>query len=289
MESNQSPEELFLKAHTRFYNSLKDLYLSSIKKARDKTYASDYFKRTLFFENQLIPRYSVFYHSLASTFIHFQKVGGLDSLEQTLNRLDEIHSMTSHVVEQTLIIHMTRHNQLQQLHWLYVEAIEYKNVSVLELIDTEQKILKYSPEKIILLLAITQAIHDLIEEFSDSNDEMEPLSNDTSLLIQEPPENKITRSQQVLVAYYISQLLGTKHKKNTSKCADALHFFLGISYTQITHSELYKKLLNPLTFSSEKATLQNLQIVRTFFENIGFVPAIDLIDLDIEKLKKKLG
>lgn len=98
MEANQSPREQFLKAHTRFYNSLKDLYLSSIEKARDKTYARDYFKRTLFYENQLVPRYSVFYHSLASTFIHFQKVGGLDSLEQTLNRLDEIHSMTSLVV-----------------------------------------------------------------------------------------------------------------------------------------------------------------------------------------------
>lgn len=288
MEANQSPGEQFLKAHTRFYNSLKDLYLLSIEKARDKTYARDYFKRTLLYENQLVPRYSVFYHSLASTFIHFQKVGVLDSLEQTLNRVDEIHSMTSLVVEQTLIIHMTRHDQLEQLHWLYVEAIEYKNVSVFELIDTEQKILKYGPKKIILLLAITQAILDLIEEFSDTNNEFEPLSNDESLVIQEPPENKITRSQQVLVAYYISQLLGTKHKKNTSKCADALHFFLGISYSQITHSELYKKLLNPLTFSSEKATLQNLQIVRTFFENIGFAPAIDLIDSDIEKVKKTL-
>ena len=67
-----------------------------------------------------------------------------------------------------------------------------------------------------------------------------------------------------------------------------MHSFLGIPYTQITHSELYKKLLHPLTFSSEKATVQNLLIVRSFFENIGSVSATDLIDSDIEKVKKGL-
>src|SRR5690606_20051429 len=105
---------------------------------------------------------------------------------------------------------------------------------------------------------------------------------------QQSYEAKFTRSQQVLIAYYILQLIGTKHKKNVSKCADALHSFLGISYSQITHSELYKKLLHPLTFSSEKATLQNLLIVRSFFENIGSVSATSLIDSDIETVKKGL-
>ena len=91
-----------------------------------------------------------------------------------------------------------------------------------------------------------------------------------------------------LHAYYISQLIGVKHKKNVSKCADALHSFLGIPYTQITNSELYKKLLHPLTFSSEKATLQNLLVIRSFFDSLGSVSTTALIDFDIEKVKKTL-
>jgi hypothetical protein len=82
--------------------------------------------------------------------------------------------------------------------------------------------------------------------------------------------------------------LGKKPTKGVSKYADALHTFLGLPYSQIRNSELYKKLLNPLTYSSEKATLINLSVVRTFFEKLDFAQALHLIDSDIETLRKSL-
>lgn len=289
MEANQSPEELFQKAYTRFYQSLKRRYLQNVEKATDKVYASEYFRRTLFLEHENTPRYSVFYHSLISTYGHHLKLGEMNPLELTISSLSPIREMTSNIIEQTFIINASVSDRLYQLNWLYLQAIEESNRSVLELIDTERRLLKYSDEKVVLLLALDQATRELSEAFSEKQDDPEQtVSIEKISFGQQSYESKFTRSQQVLIAYYISQLIGTKHKKNVTKCADALHAFLGIPYTQITHSELYKKLLHPLTFSSEKATLQNLFIVRSFFENLGSVSATDLIDSDIENVKKKL-
>jgi hypothetical protein len=287
MEANQSPEELFQKAYARFYQSLKHRYLKNVEKATDKAYASEYFRQTLFLEHENIPRYSVFFHSLASTFTHHQKLGEPNPLELTLLNLAAIREMTANIMEQTFIINASISEKLYQLNWLYLQAIEDSNKSILELIDTERRLLKYSDEKVVLLLALDQATKELLEEFFNKQDSTEqPITMENLAVGAQSYESKFTRSQQVLIAYYISQLIGTKHKKNVSKCADALHAFLGIPYTQITHSELYKKLLHPLTFSSEKATLQNLLIVRSFFENLGSVSATILIDSDIEKVKK---
>ena len=289
MEANQSPKELFQKAYTRFYQLLKRRYLQSIDKATDKTYASDYFRRTLFLEHENIPRYSVFYHALVSTYTHHQKLGESNSLELTLFNLEPIREMTSNIIEETFIINASLSERLYQMNWLYQKAIEENNTPILELIDTEQRLLKYSDNKVVLFLALDEATKELGEEFSEKRDDaVEVISSEGFAFDRQSYEPKFTRSQQVLIAYYISQLIGAKHKKNVSKCADALHSFLGIPYSQITNSELYKKLLHPLTFSSEQATLQNLLVVRSFFENLGSVSATDLIDSDIENVKKKL-
>lgn len=289
MDTNLPSEELFLKAYSRFYSSLRQKYQEGIEKASDKTYAKDYFVRTLFTENHLIPRYSVFYHSLVSTFTHHQKLGEAKPLELTLSSLPDIRELTSQIIEQTFLVHSSLSERLYQLNWLYLKAIEDNNISILELIDTEQRLLRYSDEKVILLLALDQAVKKLNEEFSEKKEVYgEGISDSIISNARQQYESKFTRSQQVLIVYYISQLISPNHKKNVSKCADALHSFLGIPYTQITHSELYKKLLHPLTFSSEKTTLQNLLVVRSFFENMGSVSLTKLIDLDIENIKNAL-
>lgn len=281
MEAIQPPGELFSRAYVRFYRSLKKRYLLGIEQAKDRIYAETYYRQSLFSENPLIPRYSVLYHSLISTYLHFQKLGDTDSLKQTFRHLTEIRSLASEVVERTLVLYTQKYNSPDQLHWLYIQGIEDAGKSVLELIDQEQRLISCNNERIVLLLALTQAIQDLLEEFA-VKEEREELDN----LILPTSTNKLTRSQQVLIFYYASQLLGIKHKKNVSKSADALHTFLGIPYTQITHSELYKKLLSPLTFSSEKATIQNLKIIRNFFDKLDLKSALELIDKDIAHLDK---
>nr|WP_294860509.1 hypothetical protein [uncultured Fluviicola sp.] len=282
MEANHPPEELFSRAYARFYHSLKKRYLSGIEMAKNKTYAETYYRQSLFSENPLIPRYSVFYHTLASTYMHFQKLGHPNPLKQTFEHLPGIRSSAVDIIERTFILHTQRYESLDQLHWLYVQGIEDAGKSVLELIDQDQRLISFNNERIILLLAFIQAIQDLLDDFSAKDE----ISGESTDLVLPSHTSKLTRSQQVLIFYYASQVLGIKHKKNVSKSAHALHTFLGIPYTQITHSELYKKLLNPLTFSGRKATLQNLVIVRSFFEGLGSVSATNLIDSDIEKIKE---
>jgi hypothetical protein len=288
MEANHPPKELFLNAYSRFYNSLKKRYLDGIEKAADKDYAQDYYCRLLFTENELTPSYSVFYLILISTFTHHKKLGKDNPIELTLKSLPVIKEMASNMIEQTIIIHSSLSDRFYQLNWLYVKAIEEKSTSILELINTEQRLLKYSNEKVVLLLALDQATQVLSEEYSVLEDDSNRSFFVDPLITPQTIGSKFTRSQQVLIAYYISQLFGRKHKKNVSKCAVALHDFLEIPYTQITNSELYKKLLHPLTFSSAKTTLLNLEIIRSFFKDTGFDSAIALIDVDIETVKRKL-
>ncbi|MNJ86518.1 hypothetical protein D3C87_40190 [compost metagenome] len=284
MEAIQPPEELFSRAYARFYHSLKKRYSLGIEMAKNKSYAENYYKQSLFIENPLIPRYSVLYHTLLSTYMQFLELGHPDPLKQTLQHLPGMRSLAAEVIERTLVLHMHNYESLDQLHWLYVQGIEDAGKSVLELIDQEQRLIRCQDQKIVLLLALTQAIQDLLEEFVVEDE----ILGEQADPILASPIIKLTRSQQVLIFYYDSQVHGLKHKKNVSKSAHVLHTFLGIPYTQITHSELYKKLLNPLTFSSGKATLQNLIVVRSFFEEWGLVSAISLIDSDIEKVKKTL-
>jgi hypothetical protein len=264
MEANHPPKELFLKAYSRFYHSMKKKYLDGIERANNKAYARAFYFQTLFAENKSIPRYSVFFHFLTSIFNHYRKVDESSSLELT-------------IIEQTMIIRTTLSEKFYQLNGLYIQALKESHTSILELIVTEQRLLKYSEKKTLLLLALNKAVNELREEFSPWEEE-----------IEQPLESKLTRSQQVLIFHYLSQSRGGKQKKNVSKCAAALHDFLGIPYTRITHSDLYKKMLRPLTFSSPKTTLQNLEIVRSFFEDWGLESIIKLIDLDIELLREKM-
>ena len=285
MEANQSPESQFKIVKQRFYTYFKNQYLSGIAKATDKVYAQEYYFIVLFTENPLVPRFSVFYLSLVSSYSHFVKLGNADALSFALKSLPEFNQTAIEALE-TAMLYSTSYEDWRILHWRYLQAIEDHNYSVLQLIENERRMLKASDSKVIILLALHVALEDLKKEFSPALDQERETEAAEELEIAGKP--KLTRSQQVLIAYYISQALGIKQGKNVSKCANALHAFLNLPYSQITNSELYKKLLNPLSFSSAKATILNLKTVREFFERMEAISIIELIDADILKLEKKI-
>ncbi|WP_300667004.1 hypothetical protein, partial [Fluviicola sp.] len=156
MEAIQPPEELFSRAYTRFYHSLKKRYLVGIEMAKNKSYAEAYYRQSLFSENPLIPKYSVFYHSLVSTYLQYLQLGHPDPLKQTLGHLPGIRSSATNVIERTFLLYTQKYESLDQLHWLYAQGIEDTGKSVLELIDQEQRLTRFQEQKVVLLLAFTQ-------------------------------------------------------------------------------------------------------------------------------------
>lgn len=262
-----------------------------VEKANDKIYAWDHYKRVLLSENELIPRFSVYFYQLTYTFDHFLKLGEENVLDETLSRLPKIKEITQTAIDNADRYWEEKYVDSSLLNWLYLEALEQQGTSLLSLIDRDRQLLKCPTKKILVLLANYRAIQELLIEFSDQPVETSETHQHFDFLNANQTsanQQQITRSQQVLITYYFIRLLGKKPHKGVSKYADALHTFLGLPYSQIRNSELYKKLLNPLTYSSAKATLINLSVVRTFFEKLDFAQALQLIDADIETLRKSI-
>jgi hypothetical protein len=123
------------------------------------------------------------------------------------------------------------------------------------------------------LLALHDATRQLADEFSE--EPQEDVEMDLA-------GDALTRSQQVLIVYYIGRLLDIYHDKKVTKCAKALHAFLRVPYSELPNFELYKKLLHPL--SKRPSTLQNLKVVRSFFEDLDLKSALNLIDDDMQRI-----
>lgn len=286
-----SPYRQFENEQRQFYEKLKESYSRQVEKAKDKDYARQFFIRILQEENNLIPKYSLYFETLKLTYEHFDKLGFENPLQLTLVQLDTIREHTENVLHQDFALYQTRLEQIERINWVYLNAIEQVGISIFSLFDQDTRLMKESVGSVITRLAAYAAAKQLLTELStdiaEATDSLEQLGQlfHTNQSGESP---FLTRSQQVLVFYYLIQLLGKRADRNVSKKAESLHQFLGLPFSQITHSELYKKMLHPLSFSSKSATIKNLQIVRGFFEKMGVDDAFLLIDHDRDQLKKEL-
>lgn len=286
-----SPYRQFENEQRQFYEKLKESYSRQLEKAKDKDYAWQFFIQTLQEENNLIPKHSLYFETLKFTYEHFDKLGFENPLQLTLDQLDTIREQTENVLHQDFALYQTRLEQLERVNWVYLNAIEQIGISILSLFDQDTRLMKESVGSVITRLAAYAAAKQLLTELStdiaEATDSLEQLGQ-LFRTNQSGESPFLTRSQQVLVFYYLIQLLGKRADRNVSKKAESLHQFLGLPFSQITHSELYKKMLHPLSFSSKSATIKNLQIVRGFFEKMGVDDAFLLIDHDRDQLKKEL-
>lgn len=286
-----SPNWQFESDQKRFYERLKESYSRQQERAKDKDYARQFFIQALIEENKLLPKHSLFFETLKFTFEHFDKLGFDDALQLTLDQLDTIREQTENVLHQDFALYQTGFEQMERLNWVYLNAMEQGGISILSLFDQDTRLMKKSVGSLITLLAAYQATQQLINELSAVPQKETETVEQLGQLIRANQSNEsafLTRSQQVLVFYYLIQLLGKRADRNVSKKAESLHLFLGLPFSQITHSELYKKMLHPLSFSSKSATIKNLQTVRGFFEKLGVDEAFQLIDKDCEQLKKEI-
>jgi hypothetical protein len=162
----------------------------------------------------------------------------------------------------------------------YYRNLLNSNHTLTEIISDEQKVLNMEAENLFDLLAYHQAL----VRFNAELDEKEQ----TIILKSSIPEPKFgfTRSQQTLVFHYLLAASGVRPRAgaNISDCAMLLHQLLGLPVNDIANSDIYKKLKRPIDHSSPSKMIQNLLLIRPFFDVLPHKPIVDLIDKDINLL-----
>ncbi len=162
----------------------------------------------------------------------------------------------------------------------YYRELLSSNHTLTEIISDEQKVLNMSADDLFELIAYHQALI----QFKTELDEKEQ----TIILKSSLPEPKFgfTRSQQTLVFHYLLTASGVRPRAgaNISDCAMLLHQLLGLPVNDIANSDIYKKLKRPIDHSSPSKMIQNLLLIRPFFDALPHKPIVDLIDKDIHIL-----
>jgi len=285
MDKNQPPQDRFVAARTYYYDALKKTYLELVEIAEDKDYSANFHQRLLFSNNAKLPRWSIYFDNLVAALNHCRKLDSSTEIEQVILLIPSIRKIATKYLNQAAEAHLFAHGDFY-VHATYAEAIERGILTLEEIIQNEQSVLDLDETVVIETLALYDATQLLLQEFSDDTTEGPSCDLDFVTGQESFDGMKLSRPQIALVTFYIGQLLGVKHDKNVSNCAKALHVFLGLSYVNITHQDLYKMLLDPMP-KKKPSTIKNLRIVRTFFQILQVEAALKLIDEHIEQLSQK--
>ena len=94
----------------------------------------------------------------------------------------------------------------------------------------------------------------------------------------------LTNNQKALTAYYGLKVCGVKPRDtaDVATMARFMHLVLGIPYTSIDRSALYRKLQTVPNFKARKGLVRDLARIKPFFVRLAFHDAVRLIDNDLE-------
>lgn len=257
-----------------YYTRLKNAYRDGVKDSFNKEYAADYFRTILLDENEAIPAKTVFFDELRTQFDHFHGLFG--------------NTAVLHVVEQLKTIREKSREALTQIERLqdglgepdfmelpihYDQQLE-DGAMITEIIEQEKQVLVLTDQQVVELLALYAGIQKLQRE----------LRPDTASTDHEPKQDssrkdRLTRSQQVLVYYFLLEASGVNYNGvNITDCARLLHKLIGVSEPdEIANSDLYKKLKKPMG-EYDRKTIQDLRAILPFFEKLPHNPAMKLIN-----------
>jgi hypothetical protein len=291
MERKESPQQQFETASAHYYEVLKNGFIADVEKATDKQYAYNHFKREYFEHNPFIPHYSVFFQELKKPFDHFIKIDEENVIEQTylyVHLVKETSAEAYHLLREILSNakpdQLPSYIELSKLPTIYLDALqdESRGNTLDVLLELEKKVLDSDDESILALLAMYHATQRLLKDVDD----FFPYDTPTKSIQH---THQFTRSQQVLIAYYLFILAGARPRVSIdlSSCAEILHAISGIPYTKIDNSELYKKFKNPLGNSSPKRTIEDLNTIRPYLAKLDNESILQEIDLDIRGLQSE--
>lgn len=122
---------------------------------------------------------------------------------------------------------------------------------------------------------------------------------ETQKLIESPEEmekqgfkvknKEYTRSRQILLYYFVLKLMGvSRFDTNLISLAELGHVLFYWPVEVVKNNDLYKKLCKaPLIHSSDKENLKDLEYVKRQFQNIDHAKGIELVQAEINSLKRK--
>lgn len=284
MKSKKGTQSDFEQQVEVHYHLLRENYDRMLAKALSKESMLRSFKNRFLEHNEMVPFNTVFFDELYTRYEDFYNLGEDEAVQQTLQYLPVILETSRESFEQLTIAMMnekTDYHLSPKFPKRYKFLLSEGGCDLSELFRMEHLALKTDEQTAFQQLALYLALKRLISEVESYHSEKE------SLKLSEK-HHVFTHAQQVLFAYYLFKLAGIESRLNAniSACAKILHGITGIPYTSMNNSDLYKKFRNPFDHGTQKKVIQDLQLIRSYFEELEDERVLALIDKDIKGLKQ---
>jgi hypothetical protein len=113
--------------------------------------------------------------------------------------------------------------------------------------------------------------------------------NDSSSSSENINANGFTKARQLLAVYFLLQSLGVKHRGDAplTSTAKLIHLISGTPFTTIQNSDIYKKYRAMPHYKKGKELMADLNFIRPFFEAVNLKSVLQLIDEELDGLKKR--
>ena len=227
-----------------------------------------------------IPKLSHLFQSLTRLHNYHLQLLGSWTFEQFNEQFEALKEQNSQDLEAALLALTSGSPRAYDALPAYYRNLLNSNHTLTEIISDEQTVLNMTAEDLFELLAYHQALILFTAELDEKEQ--------TIILKSSIPEAKFgfTRSQQILVFHYLLTASGVRPRAgaNVTDCAMLLHQLLGLPVSDMANSDIYKKLKRPIDHSSPSKMIQNLLLIRPFFDAVPHKPIVDLIDRDINLL-----
>lgn len=231
-------------------------------------------------QKEQIPELSHLFQSLKRLHHYHLQLSVIWTFEQFSEQLEALKEQTNQDLEAALLALTSGSPRTYDALPAYYRDLMSSNHTLTEIVSDEQKVLNMAAGDLFELLAYHQALILFTAELDEKEQ--------TIVLKSSIPEPKFgfTRSQQTLVFHYLLTASGVRPRAgaNITDCAMLLHHLLGLPVNDIANSDIYKKLKRPIDHSSPSKMIQNLLLIRPFFEALPHKPIVDLIDKDIKTL-----
>jgi len=284
MKSKKGTQSDFEQQVEVHYHLMRENYDRLLVKALSKESMLRSFKNKFLEHNEMIPFNTVFFDELYTRYEDYFNLGEEDPIQQTLQFLPLILETSREAFEQLTIAMMnekTDYLSSPKFPKRYKFLLSEGGCDLSELFRMEHLALKTDEQTAFQQLALYLALKRLISEVENDPSEKE---------LPKPSEkhHMFTHAQQVLFAYYLFKMAGIEPRltADISVCAKILHGITGIPYTSMNNSDLYKKFRNPFNHGTPKKVIQDLQLIRSYFEGLEDERILGLIDKDIKGLKQ---